>query len=122
MVSWHSVEVALTAPCQKQRFRTASVGHARAVKLVESSTGISSHLNTPILNQRFIPNIPLSVNRLFDILIGMSCVPRCCNPVLHPLVALVVSVSLLPNLTAQFIQQGGKLIGAGAVGTPWQGT
>src|ERR1017187_10292810 len=42
------------------------------------------------------------------------------NPV-HALFALVVSASLLRTGMAQFVQQGGKLVGTGAVGSAEQG-
>src|SRR5437763_1488226 len=43
------------------------------------------------------------------------------NPILHALFALVVSASLLPMATAQFIQQGPKLVGTGPMGAASQG-
>ena len=39
----------------------------------------------------------------------------------HFLLALAVGAGLLPNARAQFIQQGGKLVGTGAVGNAYQG-
>lgn len=44
------------------------------------------------------------------------------NPILHALFALIVSASLLPTARAQFVQQGGKLVGTGAVGNAAQGS
>ncbi len=43
------------------------------------------------------------------------------NQVLHALFALVVSVSWLPTARAQFVEQGGKLVGTGAGGKTYQG-
>src|ERR1019366_8564548 len=41
--------------------------------------------------------------------------------VCHTVVALVIIPILLPNAVAQFVQQGGKLVGTGAVGGAAQG-
>src|ERR1019366_4741358 len=41
--------------------------------------------------------------------------------VCHTVVALVIIPILLPNAVAQFVQQGGKLVGTGAVGVAAQG-
>jgi uncharacterized protein (TIGR03437 family) len=52
----------------------------------------------------------------------MSDIWKPCNPVLYTLAALVVSASMLPTARAQFVQQGSKLVGTGAVGNAQQGT
>src|ERR1035437_10552335 len=51
------------------------------------------------------------------IIIRMSDIWKSYNPVLYTLVALVASASLLPTARAQFVQQGSKLVGTGAVGS-----
>src|ERR1039458_6954193 len=51
----------------------------------------------------------------------MANTERAWNLVLHSLVALVVSAIGLPPARAQFVQQGGKLVGTGAVGNASQG-
>ena len=53
-----------------------------------------------------------------DNMIGMSGIPRSRNAVVN---VLAVVVSLLPTARAQFVQQGSKLVGAGAVGNAEQG-
>src|ERR1017187_6647110 len=49
-----------------------------------------------------------------DNMIGMSGIPRSRNAVVN---VLAVVVSLLPTARAQFVQQGSKLVGTGAVGS-----
>ena len=55
------------------------------------------------------------------IIFRMSDIWKPCNRVLYALAALVVSASMLPNASAQFVQQGSKLVGTGAVGSADQG-
>ena len=52
---------------------------------------------------------------------GMSNTGRSWNLALHSLVALAVGAIGLPPARAQFVQQGGKLVGTGAVGRAAQG-
>jgi uncharacterized protein (TIGR03437 family) len=51
----------------------------------------------------------------------MSDIVKPCCPVLCTLAALVVIASMLPTAQAQFLQQGSKLVGTGAVGAAQQG-
>src|ERR1017187_2959439 len=54
-----------------------------------------------------------------DNMIGMSGIPRSRNAVLY---VVAVAASLLPTARAQFVQQGSKLVGTGAVAKSDQGT
>jgi len=51
----------------------------------------------------------------------MSDIWKPCNRVLYTLLALVVSANMLPTASAQFIQQGSKLVGTVAIGNAVQG-